>query len=336
MRIGYVGNFGPEHSTENHVRQALTNLGHDVVPLQENTRATWERLTPGPERDDLDMLLWTRTGWDWPHDTGWSDPERVDVQTDVLEAFADADVPTVGFHLDRWWGLDREGQVLAEPFFGCDLVFTADGGHPDRWDAAGVNHRWAPPAVLHAETERTGRVLPRRHPTPVVFVGSWRSYHPEWQYRVDLVRHLQTRWGRRTFAAYPNHRYRSLRGQPLADLYATARVCVGDSCLAPLDDPPARYWSDRIPETLGRGGVLIHPDVVGLSDAYPPESGLVTYRLGDFADLDARITEHLNTSAADVADRRARGRAWVQAHHTYEVRMTEVLAEVNTWRADHA
>lgn len=332
MKVGYIGNFGPDHSTENHVRAALGNIGHDVVPLQENTRATWERLVAGV--DDYDLLLWTRTGWDWLHDTGMTDPERIDVQSAVLETFADAGVPTVGFHLDRWWGLDREGQVLAEPFFGCDLVFTADGGHDDQWDAVGVNHRWASPAVLHAETARAGRVTPRRYPTPVVFVGSWRSYHPEWQYRVDLVRHLQTRWGRRTFAAYPNARYRSLRGQPLADLYATARVVVGDSCLAPLTDPPARYWSDRVPETLGRGGLLIHPWVEGIDDAYPPESGLVTYRLGDLGDLDDRITEQLR--AGDLDDRRAAARAWVQAHHTYEVRMGQVLAEVAAWQTDEA
>lgn len=333
-RIAYVGNFLPEHSTENHVRKALGNLDHPVIPLQENTAATWDALT----RPDIgvDLVLWTRTGWDWNHDCGWDNDTRLARQHDALAACADQGIPTVGFHLDRWWGLDREGQVYDEPFFGCDLVFTADGGHPDEWESAGVNHRWASPAVLRAETERVGRPSPRRYPQRLAFVGSWQSYHPEWSYRGELVRHLQRTYGRR-FAAYPNQRYRTLRGQPLADLYATVPLLVGDSCLAPLADPPGFYWSDRVPETLGRGGVLVHPHVEGIDAAYPPDdSGLLTYRLGDFDDLDRVIDFGLGLSDRDRADLRARGRRWVQERHTYEVRMGEVLDQVDDWRKDHA
>ena len=35
--------------------------------------------------------------------------------------------PIVAFHLDRWWDLNREHQIVDEPYFRCSLVVTADG-----------------------------------------------------------------------------------------------------------------------------------------------------------------------------------------------------------------
>ena len=64
LRIGYIGNFGPVHSTENHVRQALEGLGHQVVQFQEDDPVSWDRLLD-PFTERLDVVLWTRT-WHLP------------------------------------------------------------------------------------------------------------------------------------------------------------------------------------------------------------------------------------------------------------------------------
>jgi hypothetical protein len=42
MKIGYIGNFEPEWSTENDVRKAFEHLGHEVVKLQED-KTPWQR-----------------------------------------------------------------------------------------------------------------------------------------------------------------------------------------------------------------------------------------------------------------------------------------------------
>lgn len=321
LTIAYVGNFGPEHSTENHVRQAAERVGHTVVPLQENTVDTWAALAAMRPADAPDLLLWTRTGWPWPEMTGWSWEEAQTVQADVLDHMADLGVPTVGFHLDRWWGLDRAHQVLEEQFFRCDLVVTADGGHPDHWADAGVAHLWLPPGVLLAECERPVSARPPRVP-PVVWVGSWQHYHPEWRdYRVELITRLRRRY-RNRMGVYPRGG-RGLRGAALTDLYGAARVVVGDSCLA---GGATRYWSDRIPETLGRGGLLVHPEVDGLAEHFTPDVHLLTYPLGDWAALFDRIDWALANPDAAQAIRDA-GRAHVMAHHTYEVRVGQVLDE---------
>ncbi len=102
--------------------------------------------------------------------------------------------------------------------------------------------------------------------------------------------------------------------------------------------PVARYCSDRIPETIGRGGYLIHPFVDGvLADYTTDDDGLYVagehcggWRLGDWDDLEVEIE-----TALDDPDHReavaARGRAHVIANHTYEVRMGQVMAGVASW-----
>lgn len=309
LRVAYVGNFRPVHSTENHVRQALEANGHTVLPFQEDDTATWERLRltmPG----DFDLLLWTRT---------WHLPEAD--QAGVLNRFRELGVPSVGFHLDRWWGLDREHQVADEPFFRCDLMVTADGGHDDQWVAAGVDHVWMPPAVLRSEAV-LGTPRPRFR-SEVVFVGSWAGYHPQWQHRRDLIGWLGRTYGRR-FAVWPRSG-RSVRGSDLADLYGSVKVAVGDSCMLPdLDGTPStHYWSDRIPETLGRGALLLHPETGGLEEAFG--DGLKRWDLGRWDQLKVLIDRYLDDEPARAAQADL-GRQVVLDQHLYEHRMAQLVA----------
>ena len=323
LRVGYIGNFGPEHSTENHMATAWEYHGHTVDRMQENTRDTWSLLGDQgawPTWPEWDLILWTRTGWDWAH-YGWDHESAKRAMLGMLGNANSMGVPTVGFHLDRWWGLDRDGQVYEEPFFQCDVVITADGGHDDDWKRAGVNHAWMPPGVSMAECE-PGRVN-RTLYTPLVFVGSWQGgYHPEWQHRPQLVEHLRSTYGARV-AFWPRPGQHAVRGTMLRDLYATADVAVGDSCLVPNADgsPVTRYWSDRVPETTGRGCYLIHPDVDGLSEMHP---GVATFPIGDFDALDREIERALGNPRERAAV--AAGNAeWTLAWHTYERRVVEIV-----------
>jgi hypothetical protein len=323
MRVGYVGNFEPTHSTENHLTLALRSHGHDVIPLQENHEATWTTLLD-PEPLGLDFVLWTRT---------WHLPEFP--QSEALSALDEHDVPTVAYHLDRWWGLDREHQVETEPYFGCDVVCTAEGGVPDLWAHAGVRHEWYPPGVL-GSLATVGRPN-RRWFCDVAFVGSHRSYHVEWPWRARM-----TRWLRQTYRGrvrlFPQHPSQAVRGEPLADLYASTKVVVGDSCLAPypaLDYtgemipaavPCSRYWSDRVPETLGRAGFLLHPWVEGIEDHFTDGEHLVLVEPESFESLSKAIDWWTDDAHRAERDRiRHAGRAHVLEHHTYEQRMAGIV-----------
>ncbi len=321
MNLAYVGNFEPAHSTENEVRKALDHLGHDVWLCQEGQPDRWRELTNRVH--EFDVVLWTRTA-----DLAKRIPH--DEQRRMLLQARRADVPTVAFHLDRWWGLrehGREDSVWSEPFFRCETFWNTDGAHDAEWAAAGVNARWTPAGVSEFECVLgTPRDELR---SDVCFIGSWRHYHGEWQHRTQLAQHLQNRGA----AMWPQPGQHAFRGEALRDLVASSGIIVGDSCLAARADggPMHSYSSDRLPELIGRGGFLLHPHVVGITDGTVFTNGehLVTWRLGDFDDLDRKIDYYL-----DHPEERARiaeaGARHVRETLTYTVLLRRILAETVT------
>lgn len=297
--MSYIGNFAVDFSTETHIAKAWENLGHEVNRIPEQS-LHWPDVPGMVEGSDL--LLWTRTA-------GFDPPDL----NHQVQALKEIKIPKVGYHLDRWWGLDRESWIDESPFFtSTDFLCTADGGHQEQWASKGITHYWFPPAILSDET-RLGNYNPK-HECDVAFVGNLMDYgHPEWApYRRALGTALRERYGSR-FRVFPEHRG-AIRGRNLADLYATVKVLVGDSCLA---GDAKFYWSDRIPETTGRGGFLIHPFVDGLDDAYPD---LAKYALWDFD----RLFYFIDGFLADPIGREnfaILNRVNTMDFHTYERRM---------------
>jgi FkbM family methyltransferase len=329
LRIAYVGNFRHSWCTEVHVAASLEQLGHEVLRWQED-QLDWAFVPKAADAESVQLLLWTRT---WP-----AELETVVPQLDALRQLG---IPSVSYHLDRWWGLEREHQVHDQPFFHTDLVVSPDAS--PRWADAGVNHLWLPPGVFGPECDQIDP-NPRRWPYDVVFVGSVPYPHPEWApYRQQLLGAFRRAFGGR-FGVLPR-KGQPVRGRDLQELYATVPVVLGDSCLAGESN---RYWSDRVPETLGRGGLLIHPEVPGMEAWYsgqrwehgsgdlhpyaeglswPPDSwgDLLTYRLGDFAqaaDLAKWALAHPDSAAAIKAN----GQDTATNRDSYAHRLATVLA----------
>jgi len=318
LKVLYIGNFEPPHSTENHIRAALVDRGHFVVGLQESAQATWDALASNDWTTlggKPDLILWTRTGFPWPDVRA----HRI-AEIQMMQRADDLHIPVVGYHLDIWWGLKRQRQILEEPFFRANLVITADGGHDEQWAEAGVNHVWFPPGV----SAREAHVGERRYifQSKLAFVGSWQgSYHDEHQHRFELVAFLKKHF-RNVCEFYPRLGEHAIRGQELRDLYASVDVVVGDSCFA--GSGLANYWSDRIPETLGRGGFLLHPMVPGLEQHFAIGDHLGCWNAGDWDQLGTDIEFFMkNTDRAhEIADA---GCVHVQQHHTYDVRMDQLV-----------
>jgi hypothetical protein len=98
-------------------------------------------------------------------------------------------------HEDLYLGISRKAQMAGDPFWAVDHVFTADGD-PDcqrRFEGMGLNHHWLAPAVDDDACYIAD--VPYSH--DLVFIGSWRGYHPEYQYRQQLVQWLSKSYGRR-------------------------------------------------------------------------------------------------------------------------------------------
>ena len=322
--IAYCGNHSQPWCTEVHVAASLESQGHKVIRLQEDAvsmrdidAATW----------GADLFLWTRT-------EGFLKASAEDMVSWLASKRA-IGLPTASLHLDLYAGIGRRtGGLETDPFWRTEYVFTPDGGSPEFFRRHNVNHFYLRPGVYDAECV-VG--TPRKEfEADVIFVGSGSphgSYHPEWGYRRELLAFLVKTYGRRfvKHGGPPIHGGRSfIRGADLSDLYATARVVVGDTlCLGPEDQREPRfthraYWSDRVYETVGRGGYLVHPRIVGLEDEFTDGEHLRFYTYGDFDGLKAII----DAALADDAHRaqvKAAGMAMVKGACTYVHRTAEMI-----------
>lgn len=306
MRFVLLGNLATPHSTEQHHLQALTDLGHQVETLQEGeaTAAAVVRAAA-----PADVLLWV-------HTHGRQTPGGM---APAVRELRRSRTRVVSYHLDLWHGLGREA-LLDDPDYYVNLVdhfFTVDpalAGHVDRRGHG--NGHWLPAAVCHRECWMAPA---RRRDLPVVFVGSHR-YHAEWPHRNRLLLALTQRYGG-DFHAFPNGRPQ-VRGAELNRLYGRSQVVVGDS-LCPGGSHEG-YWSDRVYETMGRGGFIVHPRVPGLEDHFTDGQHLRLYDFDDFDGLFQVIDEHLADPAATDLIRRA-GHAEVHAHHTYLHRWRHIV-----------
>jgi hypothetical protein len=315
MRLTYVGNFKPPHSTENHVAATFRDLGWDVTWAQEDAVASpngWATVRSAAL--DSDLLLYTRT-WGLP---------PVEAQR-LWQELAAARVPTASLHLDLFIGLERERLVSeGDPLFTTSLVCTADGDHDAEWKRYGVRHHWLRPGVLRAECQ-PGALDGRWAGTEVAFVGSSRQYHGEWPYRRRLLAELQARFGD-GFQAIPRAGQPAVRGQALNDLYASIPVLVGDSLC--LERREARYWSDRVYETLGRGGFLVMPRIDALVDELEGCASVAWYEWDDWSGLEEIVRHWLARFRRDPEERErlvAAGSAFIRDRCTYHNRVGEML-----------
>ena len=309
MRVAFLGNFRPRtalgepFSTESHVSASYELLGHEVLRLQEDE-------TPKPsiparcQEFGADLFHWTDT-WHSDYLGGFQ----------MLEDLRRLGIPSIGHTLDLFVGLEREPLLNIDPWFRTDFFFSADGGHPDVFAAKGINHHWMAPAVFAPECYLA-------EPVPelaqdVIFVGSY-GYHAQWPYRKQLIDWLRSAYGSR-FTHYDHSS--GMRGHRLNQLYASAKVVVGDSCCPGFAQ--TKYWSDRVPESCGRGAVLIHPWIEGMAGQYSAED-FQTYRFGDLEGLRATINYLLESP-----DRRAylrwHGNQTVKTMHTYSDRIQAML-----------
>lgn len=318
LTIAYRGNFQPDlpagvtpWSTEHHVAGSAEELGHRVVRIQENEVGWHDTLAMAA---GADLFLWTST---YGYAAAWPRDEAFDALSMLHRQ-----MPTAGIHLDLWFGLDRARQVTEEPYFqGLDWLFTADGDHDDDFAAAGVQHRWSPPAVYGPEcVPGTPRAQYR---SDVAFVGNWRGgYHDEWwPHRMAMLEQLR-RVYRQRVRFWP--RGRAVRGEALNDLCASVKVTVGDSCFA---DRSRRYFSDRPFEAVGRGAFLVMPWIEGLAELLVDGEHCRYFPHGDHREM-RRVIDHYLTHDVERERIRRAGQAHVRENHTYAHRLAALIEHV--------
>lgn len=316
MKIAYVGNRrnlasdGKSFNTEAHITLSLEHLGHEVNFIQEN------ELVPGTlvERvGDADFFLWTRT-WKSSDGVGYVSPED-------LQALKDSGKLTVSFHLDKYTGILRDGGLGQDTFWKTDYVFSPEGSIQAKqiFRNHGINQRYLPPGVYEGDCYMTEPVEHFKH--DVVFVGGGVDYmHPEWPYRAKLVRWLQETYGDH-FGKY-GHPERTVRGHELNQLYSSSKVVIGDSLCKDFFD--SYYYSDRMFEVTGRGGMLITPYIPGITDHFTDRLEAVFYAFDNFAQLKFMIDYYLEHDD-EREDIRFNGHERTKKENSYSNRMKEMI-----------
>lgn len=321
MQIAYLGNFTQTHCTEVHLAKTLESLGHKVIRLQENAY-TSEELGNILDQAIFDLFLFTRT---------WGNT----LTLEHLAHLRGRKIPSVSYHLDLYIGLRRKylhqgrslGEVLEnDPFWRTDFVITPDGD-PDSqtiFDAHRVNHHYIKAGVYEPEcymAETKGS----KH--DLIFVGGGArpgqegTYgHPEWNYRNELIAWLEDNYPEK-FEKF-GHPQITIRNEELNQLYADTKVVVGDSVCIGFNHQ--HYWSDRVYETLGRGGFLIHPYIKGLEEEFTDGEHLVFYEFGNFDQLKEKIDYYLAHDDEREKIRKA-GHELVKTKCTYHNRMKQML-----------
>jgi hypothetical protein len=312
MKITFLGNFQVSFSSESHHAASLEALGHQVIRLQE------------AETSAETILDWALSSqlFVWVHTHGWQTPGQISM-LDVLNNLKNANIPTVTYHLDLWKGIAREKDLETDPFYKhIQHFFTVDKLMADWFNEnTEVEGHYLPAGVFGPECIM---LPPNQEPmNDVIFVGS-RNYHPEWQWRPQLIDWLKETYGDRFKHYGGDSSLGIVRGLALNQLYANTKVVIGDTLCLNFDYP--YYFSDRLYETTGRGGFLLMPKIIGLDQQFTDDQ-IGTFKFGDFTDLKNKINFYLKNDVYREAMRK-NGFLQTKYRYTYENRWKTILKEV--------
>lgn len=307
-----LGNFLVPYCSEVHHARTLESMGHTVVRIQEGQVPTGRIV-----REALQSQLFV-----WVHTHSWRNQGNISMP-DILEALRRRNVPAIAYHLDAFCGIPSRWETYKRDEYitgGLSHWFTVDAALADWLNEHPVIKTkgvYLPAGVLEAECYLA---RPTRPLAEVAFVGSYR-YHPEHPHRQKLIDWLRKTY-RDRFSLYGQDAGKVIRGAELNQLYADTKIVVGDSFKVSYP-----YFSDRAFETLGRGGMLIHPRALGMEAIFKDREHLAYYDYDDFDQLKGLIDHYLADDTAREKIRLA-GHEHVRAHHTYTVRWKHILDTV--------
>jgi len=317
MVITFVGNFNVSYTSETHHANTLTALGHEVIRLQEG-KVNTEQVFNAAKNSQL--LVWV-------HTHGWRTPIVGKYTTaGVFTRLKELGIPSITYHLDLWFGLERQKDLEQDNFYkSIGHFFTVDKLMADWFNEnTDVKGHYLQAGVYEPECY-TDSLVEKGYYADVVFVGS-KGYHPEWQYRPKLLNWLENTYQDKFLHVGGDGKTGVIRGAALNKIYGDSKIAVGDSLCINYDYP--YYWSDRVYETLGRGGFMIHPYIKGMEKHFKDGKHLVFYEFNNFDDLKSKVDYYLKHDDEREKIRTA-GHLHVKNNHTYTNRWRTILKELD-------
>ncbi len=314
-KIVFLGNFEVSYSSENHHVKSLESLGHTVVKLQEKKAKSHVILD---QALNSDLFIWV-------HTHGWETSGRITMDN-VLTQLKQAGVETITYHLDLWFGLDRQKDLEDDNFYKTiGHFFTVDKLMADWFNEnTQVKGHFIPAGVYDKECYIHKDYDSDKFKYDVIFVGSKR-YHHEHKYRSDLIDFLRKTYGSRFLHVGGDGDTGTVRGDELNKIYAQSKVAVGDSLNINFNYP--YYTSDRLFESTGRGGFTIYPRITGLEEYFEDGNDIVFYEHGNLEDLKNKI-DHYLIANLEREQIRVNGHERTKKDHTYIHRWEVIMSEL--------
>ena len=314
-RIVFLGNFGVDYSSENHHVKSLESLGHTVIKMQER-EARSQRILVESLKSDLFI---------WVHTHGWHTSGNIGME-DVLIKLKEANIPTMTYHLDLWFGIERQKDLEEDTFYKTIGHFFATDKLMTDWfnKNTEVKGHFLPAGVYDKECYIHKQYNPYDFKYDVIFVGS-KGYHHEHRYRPELIDFLRSTYGKKFLHVGGDGDTGTIRGDALNKIYAQSKIAVGDSLNINFNYP--YYTSDRLFESTGRGGFTIYPRIKGLEDYFEDGNEIVFYEHGNLEDLKTKIDKYLEDSI-DRERIRLNGHERTKNEHTYVNRWSTILSEL--------
>lgn len=307
MRVVMIGsNFARSWATETHLARDFAALGHDVHKLSERVGVD----VIEKEASESDLVVYMKAA---------GLPENARSMWRRLDARG---VHTCSYHLDLYFGLGRQKELKVDPFWRTGTVFTADGDPLMQayCDSLDINHKWLPAACVSDEIGRGTYRDKWRY--PLCFVGSVPYPHAEWPFRNQMIEHLRGRY-KDQFKTWTHAD--QIWDLTSNDVYASTHAVVGDSVALVGHE---NYWSNRLYETVGRGGLLLFPRVPGVESQLRPYEGVVYYEPRDIDSLIDNIENVLSFNRETRAMLTAKGMERIRQEHTYQHRAQTIIREV--------
>jgi len=311
-RYTFVGNFISESSSESQYAKLLEKMGHKIYRIQESG-ARREKIWRESLRSDALIFI---------HTHHWSTRGNISFE-DLFLGLKKAGIPTLSYHLDLYLGLGRQTDLETDPFYkNIEYFFTVDKLMADWFNEnTSVKGVFLPAGVFDDEAYM---LPPKRVSYDILFTGS-SNYHPEYPFRQQLIAFLSETYGDRFLHVGKDTVMGNVRGEALNQLYANAKVTIGDTLNIGFSYP--WYSSDRLFEVTGRGGFLIYPDIQGLDTFFKRDKEVVFYKHGDLTDLKEKIDHYLNNESEREAIRKA-GFERTKRDHLYSHRWNFILETI--------
>lgn len=296
--IIYIGDFTIFYSTEVYIADALESIGYNVVRINERS---FSLFTANEVIKDIlglkpILVLFSKGRPIGDSERFIEELRRLKINTACWLFDLYFDLP-----VDRKWKLESK---IAP--FNSDIIYSTDGGHDKNFEAIGIKHK-----LLRQGIHEPDAILYDREKThEVIFVGG-----DVYRNRILMLEDLHRKYGNRFEWL---GREKQIRGLALNELYASTKIVVGDSQPSPL------YWSNRIYETLGRGGFLLHPKVEGLETEFIDGVHYVSYERGNSDALIKKIEYYLEHEDEREKIRKA-GFEHVKNNYTYRHRCIELM-----------